>query len=222
MAIQAGVGVSTNRNPKAAGKEAAEKALKAAELERPDFVFLFATVGYPQKDLLNAVRQATAQAPLCGCSGEGIIAKDIADESNFSVAVMVLKSDDLKFFNGLSIGLKADSGAVGRDVGRSLQDHIGDDTKALFVFGDGLTINFDAFQRGVGETISKGINLPMLGGVSADNWAFKQTYQYCDDRVASDSVAWAMLQGKTSVLSCVNHGCVPIGGKRTVTRRART
>ena len=218
MTIQAGVGVSTNRNPKAAGKEAARKALDAAELERPDFVFMFATVGYPQKDILNAVRQATAQAPLCGCSGEGIIAKDITDESNFSVAVMVLKSDDLTFFHGLSAGLKADSGAVGRDVGRSLQRHIGDDTKALFVFGDGLTINFDSFQRGVGEIISKGINLPMFGGVSADNWAFKQTYQYCDDRVASDSVAWAMLRGKTTILSCVNHGCMPIGGRRTVTR----
>jgi hypothetical protein len=218
MTIQAGVGVSTNRNPKVAGKEAARKALDVAKLERPDFVFMFATVGYPQKDILNAVRQATAQAPLCGCSGEGIIAQDIADESNFSVAVMVLKSDDLKFFHGLSAGLKADSEAVGRDMGRSLQHHIGDDTKALFVFGDGLTINFDSFQRGVGETISKGVNLPMFGGVSADNGAFRQTYQYCDDRVASDSVVWAMLRGKTSILSCVNHGCVPIGGKRTVTR----
>jgi hypothetical protein len=133
MTIQAGVGVSTNRNPKVAGKEAARKALDVAKLERPDFVFMFATVGYPQKDILNAVRQATAQAPLCGCSGEGIIAQDIADESNFSVAVMVLKSDDLKFFHGLSAGLKADSEAVGRDMGRSLQHHIGDDTKALFV-----------------------------------------------------------------------------------------
>jgi hypothetical protein len=74
MTIQAGVGVSTNRNPKVAGKETARKALDVAKLERPDFVFMFATVGYPQKDILNAVRQATAQAPLCGCSEEGIIA----------------------------------------------------------------------------------------------------------------------------------------------------
>jgi hypothetical protein len=29
---------------------------------------------------------------------------------------------------------------------------------------------------------------------------------------------WAMLRGKTSILSCVNHGCIPTGGKRTVTR----
>jgi len=105
MTIQAGVGMSANRNPKIAGKEAARKALDVAKLERPDFVFLFATVGYPQKEILNAVRQATAQAPLCGCSGEGIIAQNITDESNFSVAVMVPKSDDLKFFHGLSAGL---------------------------------------------------------------------------------------------------------------------
>ena len=56
MTIQAGVGVSTKRNPKAAGKEAARKALDAAKLERPDFVFMFATVGYPQKEIVSAVR----------------------------------------------------------------------------------------------------------------------------------------------------------------------
>jgi hypothetical protein len=218
MTIQAGVGVSTNRNPKTAGKEAAERALNAAGLERPDFVWMFATVGYPQRDILDAVRQATVQAPLCGCSAEGIIAKDITDESNFSIAVMVLKSDDLEFVHGISTGLKADSGAVGYDVGKSLQRHLGDEAKALFVFGDGLTINFDSFQRGVSETIPKGMNLPILGGLSADNWAFKQTYQYCDDEVTSDGVSWAMLRGAASVISCVNHGCVPIGGKRTVTR----
>jgi hypothetical protein len=43
MTPLAGVGVSTIRNPKAAGKEAAQKALEAAGLERPDFVFMFAT-----------------------------------------------------------------------------------------------------------------------------------------------------------------------------------
>jgi hypothetical protein len=90
--------------------------------------------------------------------------------------------------------------------------------KALFVFGDGLTIKFDSFPMGVSETISKGMNLPVFGGTCVDKGVYKQTYQYCNDKVASDSVARAMVRGKTSILSCVNHGCVPIGRKRTVTR----
>lgn len=218
MATQAGVGVSNNRNPKAAGKEAAEKALAAAGVSKPDFVFMFASVGYPQQAVLDAVRKATAGASLSGCSGEGVIAQNMADESNFAVGVMAIKSDEMRFEHGLSTGLKADSGAVGRQVAASVKPKLGNDAVALFTLGDGLTINFDAFRSGVESTLAAKRPLPMFGGVAADNWAFKQTYQYCDGKVASDSVAWSLLTGKADILSAVNHGCVPIGGKRKVTK----
>jgi hypothetical protein len=42
---------------------------------------MFASVGYDQQALLNAVNEATDGAPLCGCSGEGVIAGNEADES---------------------------------------------------------------------------------------------------------------------------------------------
>src|SRR3712207_3133525 len=96
MTTQAGVGTSRNHNPNVAGREAAEQALTNAAFEKPDFVFMFATVGYEQHALLRAVREATGGAPLCGCSGEGTISGDAADESNFSVVVMVISSDELR------------------------------------------------------------------------------------------------------------------------------
>ena len=46
MGTKAGVGMSHHRNPRMAGREAAEKALQQAGVEKPDFVFMFATVGY--------------------------------------------------------------------------------------------------------------------------------------------------------------------------------
>lgn len=191
-------------------------ALKAGGFDQPDFVFMFATVGYPQKVVLEAVRKETGQAPLCGCSGEGVITRGIADESNFAVVVMAIKSADLAFHHGLSTGLKADSEAVGRQIAQSVKPHLGDDAMALFVLGDGLTINFDAVRRGVEGDLGR--HLPMFGGASADNWAFKQTYQYHDGRVVSDGVAWALMKGKGKILTTVSHGCVPIGGKRKITR----
>ena len=85
MATKAGVGMSRHHNPNVAGREAAEQALKKAGIDKPDFVFMFATVGYDQRSLLQAVREATGGAPLSGCSAEGTISGDDADESNFSV-----------------------------------------------------------------------------------------------------------------------------------------
>ena len=62
MGIRAGVGLSHHRNPTVAGKEAVEQALASTGVERPDFVFMFATVGYNQPVLVRAVRDAAGGA----------------------------------------------------------------------------------------------------------------------------------------------------------------
>src|SRR3712207_2471628 len=102
MATKAGVGMSYHHNPNVAGREAAEQALQKADVGKPDFVFMFATVGYDQHSLLRAVREATGDAPLSGCSAEGTINGDVTDESNFSVVVMVISSEELRWRNGLA------------------------------------------------------------------------------------------------------------------------
>jgi hypothetical protein len=56
MATKAGVGMSRHHNPNIAGREAAEKALEKAGVAKPDFVFMFASIGYDQRSLLRAVR----------------------------------------------------------------------------------------------------------------------------------------------------------------------
>jgi hypothetical protein len=105
MTTRAGVGMSRHHNPHVAGRDAAEQALEQAGVERPDFVFMFASIGYDQRSMLRAVREATGGAPLTGCSAEGTINGDDADESNFSVVVTVISSDELQWTNGLATGL---------------------------------------------------------------------------------------------------------------------
>lgn len=218
MGTKAGVGMSHHRNPKAAGREAAEKALTAAGIGRPDFVFMFASVGYDQRALLDAVRDATSGAPLVGGSGEGIIAGAEADESNFSVAVMAIASDELRFKSAIAAGLKEDSQAAGRSIAGSLKREMGPDALGIIMLGDGLSLNFDRFTTGLESELRRPRPLPLFGGTSADNWELKRTYQYCDDRITSDGVVCVLLSGPARLAWAVNHGCLPIGGERKVTR----
>src|ERR671916_69708 len=102
MAIKAGVGMSRHHNPSVAGREAAEQALEKAGVSKPDFVLMFASIGYDQHSLLRAVRETTGGAPLTGCSAEGTISGDEADESKFSVVVTAISSDELRWHNGLA------------------------------------------------------------------------------------------------------------------------
>src|ERR687895_1332661 len=138
MVTKAGVGMSRNHNPSVAGREAAQQALLKAGVAKPDFVFMFGSIGYDQRSLVRAVREITGGAPLTGCSAEGTINGDDADESNFSVVVTAISSEELRWHNGLARGLvDDDSRAVGQRVAKDLLPHLSTDTIGLFVFPDG-------------------------------------------------------------------------------------
>jgi len=218
MTTKAGVGMSRHHNPDVAGHEAAEQALQKANIVKPDFVFMFATVGYDQHSLLRAVRVATGEAPLSGCSAEGTISGDNADESNFSVVVMVISADELWWRNGLVRGLRTDCRAAGERVAQSLSSDLGADAVGLFLFPDGTTVNFEDFFAGLERNLPGDRFLPIWGGGAGDNFALVQTYQYCDDEIASDGVAYALLSGEAQPSWDIGIGYVPIGGERIVTR----
>lgn len=218
MTTKAGVGMSHYHNPNVAGREAAEQALQKAGVDRPDFVFMFATVGYDQRSLLQAVRGATGGAPLSGCSAEGTIGGDDADESIFSVVVTAISSDELRWRNGLATGLSTDSRAIGQRVAQSLSSDLSADAVGLFIFPDGTTVNFDHFFAGLEGDLSSDQFLPLWGGGAGDNLALVQTYQYCDDEIVSDGVAYALLSGEVQPASAIGIGYLPIGAERKVTR----
>src|SRR5215212_8425267 len=227
MTTKAGVGMSRHHNPNVAGREAAEQALKKAGVSIPDFVIMFGSIGYDQRTLVQTVRETTGGAPLTGCSADGTIDGDDAAESNFSVVVTAISSEELKWHNGLATGLEADPRAVGKQVAKDLMPHLSAETIGLFVFPDGLkdfivpTENLvDNFFAGLEGNLPSERFLPMWGGganVNINNWT-PPTYQYCNDEVITDGVSYALLSGKTRAGWAISHACIPIGGERIVTR----
>lgn len=218
MGTQAGVGISQHHNPKVAGQTAVAKALEQADITQPDFVFLFATVGYRQEILVKTVRAATANAPLFGCSAAGIIAQGVADESNFAVAVMVICSDELQFHHGVFTGLNESSTTVGKALGQKIQQIGGDDAIALFLNADATAVNFDNLVSALEHELQRQTLMPIIGSLCGDNLTYQKTYQYCNDQVISNGVSWALVSGSANLLTGISHGCVPVGRKRTITR----
>src|SRR5215213_9739317 len=172
MTTKAGVGTSHHHNTNVGGREATEQGLRNTGIANPDFVFMFASIGYDQHSLLRAVRETTGGALLSGCSAEGTINGDDADESNFSVVVTAISSDEMQWTNGLAKGLEADSRAVGQRVAKDLLPALSADTIGLFVFPDGLTSNLQHFfARAGGESLERAVP-PTLG------WGSWQQLQY--------------------------------------------
>jgi hypothetical protein len=219
MTINAGVGMSRHHNPNVAGREAAQQALEKAGVNKPDMVFMFASIGYDQPSLVRAVREITGGAPLAGCSAEGTINGDDADESNFSVVVTAISSDELQWTNGIVPGLEDDPRVVGKQLAQDLLPNLSAEAIGLFVFPDGLTDYLEPFFAGLEENLPSDRFLPLWGGGAGNNVSVDEpTYQYCDEEVISGGVAYALLSGKVQAGWAISHGLVPIGSARTVTR----
>src|SRR5918998_1160547 len=226
MATKAGVGMSRHHNPNVAGREAAEQALEKAGVDRPDFVFMFGSLGYDQHSLVRTVRKTSGSAPLSGCSAEGTIDGDDADESGFSVVVTAISSEELRWHNGIARGLvEDDTRAVGQRVAQDLLPHLSTDTIGMFVFPDerldfGVSRdNLDNFFAGLEEDLPSEPFLPMWGGGAyAEFNNGKPPHQYCDDEVISGGVSYALLSGEAQASWAISHTVIPIGGERIVTR----
>jgi hypothetical protein len=218
MGTSVGVGYSFHRNPSEAGKEASLKAMEHAGIQAPDFVFVFATVGYNQELLIGAVNDATGGAPLSGCSGEGIITQDIVSETNFGVAVMAIKSDELRFHNASATEIEKRLDIAGDELAAEINPLLSTDTIACLLFADGLVFNFDIFMSSFEKSLRGVRRIPILGGMAADNWSTQKTFQYHNDRVFSKGISSVAISGNGNIISEVHHGCVPAGPKRTVTR----
>ena len=77
MSTQVGVGVSTNKNEKTAGNEAARQALQKMGGPKADFVLVFATTGYDQQRLAEDLRDKMGRGEI----GATLVVRSEAYES---------------------------------------------------------------------------------------------------------------------------------------------
>ena len=214
MGTKVGVGRSLSHDSSEAGREAAGCACARLGGEAASLAVVFATAGYDQEQLLAGVAEVV-DAPLVGCSAEGIITQHGSDECSHAVAVMVLASDEMVVRTYGVEGFDVDS----RDAGRRLAELAAADAtadSALFLFADGIRGNC----RDLIAAVEEGLPCSPLiaGGTAGDLLTFQQTYQYHDGRVLRGGVAAVLLRGEFSVELAVSHGCDLIGREQRVTQ----
>ena len=218
MKTAAGVGVSHHRNPRLAAEQAYHQAVRRAGLaERPDFLLMFASVGYPQDVIVRRVWEVSGGVPLAGCSGEGVIAQGEADEGNFSLAILAIRSDEVRFQAVSAGNMKAAPFANGQAIGGSLRGQWDQPPIGLLLLADGINFNFDQFTRGLTDALGPDHPVLLYGVMAADNFALKKTYQYHDAKAISDGAVAVLMTGSLRAAHAANHGCAAIGMERRVT-----
>jgi two-component system CheB/CheR fusion protein len=214
-ATRVGLGKSTSRRSADAGRAAAAGAMGPLGGSRPALVLVFATAGYDQRALLEAVTAVTGRAPLSGCTGEGVITPGGSDEGSHAVCVMAVASEEIAFHTRRIREVGRDPRAAAARLCSELRS-CATRARVLLLFPDGLTINCTQLLDAIEEELPYPVTV--VGGAAGDALRFERTFQYHDGEVDSDSVSAVLIGGDVSAEIAVSHGSELFGLERTVTR----
>lgn len=215
MGTKIATGISTGRNGSEAARVAARQAIEKIGDRKVDMSIVYSSSAYNYRDVVDAVREATGNAPLMGASSAGEFTEK--DVLHGSVAVCLLASDDIRFFTAMAEGVGDDPEGAVRRLAEKMPETVEDRPhRCIIMIADGLA--------GVGEEIVlSAINImggdtPIVGGMAGDDMKFEKTHLFLDGDVVTDGICICLLASTMPLFTAVKHGHRPLTEPLTVTR----
>jgi hypothetical protein len=206
-------GHSTQVNSAAAMQECIEQAVERRSAD-VNVLLVHSTIGHNFKALMAAARDRCPNAIVVGCTGAGVIYDKGVSEAMKALAVMAITGPEaaVAFRDGLD---RSNGRELGRDAAAELDRRLGA-VKALFLFTAGFDVTGDQVIAGVEDVFGR--NVPVFGGIAADNGKARSSFQFCDGTVTEHGLILVGVADDS--LDCewvCHHGSNPVGTPFVVT-----
>ena len=213
--FKAAVGHGIDPDSIGAISEALEQCQKTLDGDIPQAGILLAAIDFDHKEILKAIHQVYPDILLIGGTSIGEMSSEMAFQQD-SLTLMLFASDEVSFSVGL--GQDADINAS-KAAQQAIEQAVGSDQQAVrlcYALGEGVGI--DAVDLVSGLRQATGHQVPVVGGLTTDDLAFENTYQFFGQAVYQNSLVVLTFSGALKVSYGVATGQSPIGRKATVTR----
>ncbi len=157
----------------------------------PKAGILYAAVDFDHAEILHQIDRVFPNLELIGCTTDGEVSSVLAFQQDSIVLTLFCTDDDIEIRAGVGRNLSQDPV---RAAGQAVQDgyHW---AKLCIALPESLTISaaatLNALKAALGQTF------PIFGGFAADQWRFKQTYQFYKTEVLSDALPILLFSGSS-------------------------
>ena len=203
-------------------KEATEEVLAQIKSQlhgrRPQAGILLCSIEYDHSLVLDIINNAFPSIELIGCTTDGEICSHFGFTDD-SLILVVFASDVVEIHsgsgfevstNGLGAGKQAALQCIKKSNSKSGQE------KFAIILSDPISAGISGVDIGIKSIL--GENFPVFGGVSAAHSKQRETYQFIDNHVYTDSIVLLLFSGEINFSFGIKGGHSPLGTKELVTQ----
>ena len=214
--------VATGHSQDLDSADAIEEALdQCAETfggKTPQAGLLFAGLDHDHQALLDGVQARYPGLQLIGCTTHGELSSDGFAED--SIALMLFHSERVQFRAGIGEGIRTNPEAA-QQAARMALDGLDAPVRLCIALPEGVgdldspgTIPIGLLDA-LGAAL--GPDVPVCGGLAADQTRFTGTYQFCNGQVYSDALPILLVAGPLHVATGIASGWEPVGEEHRLT-----
>lgn len=217
--MKVGIGYFNKADAFNSGKTAADDAVRAGNINRPDLAIAFCNGKMDHKEFLRGVKETVEDGPILGGSTIGIITNDDLSYKGNPSGVAIFQFDEIKFqiasAGGLDIDEKTTSCEFIKGFSTTKEDRL------LLMLYDSIKVPASPGSPPVmnaSPPVIAGIqsilqpNVPIIGAGLVGDYQFSNTHQFCGSNVFEQSVIGALFSGPVDVYHSIMHGCSPFDG----------
>ena len=215
--LQAGIGLSKERDPILAAHEAAKQAKFNLHREKVDLALVFSSWDLSRASVSKTINQYIGGAPIIGCSSNAVISSQ--GIAKHGLVIMVLSLPEEIYFNTACVKDidKKSPLIAGQELAEKLLYGAREIRRDLsIIFSDRLIKGGSGLIHGLQKEL--GSSFPLIGASASDNLTFSKTYLHSNEGVFNNGACGILLGGRLNFGLGIKHGWQPLGKPRHVTK----
>ena len=212
------VGHSNDPDSLSAITEVLEQCVRSLSGASPKAGILFAATDFEHTLILNKINETYPGIELIGGTTDGEMSSILGFEQD-SLTLMLFCSDNITILAGIGRDISQDLNAAIKTA--IVQATIGntEPIKLCITLPESLSTSAVLILDSLNQAL--GGKVPVFGGLTADRWQFKQTYQFYKTEVYSDAIPILLISGAILFSHSVASGWNPIGKRGIVTKASQ-
>ena len=184
---------------------------------QPQAGILYCSIDLKHAEILSDLREQFPDMELIGCTTDGELSSEMGFTDD-SLLLMVFVSDTVEIRAGIGQGTATNGEIAGKESAESAYGRMRrqrNRQQFAIILCDPFNAGVSAIDKGIQAVL--GETFPVFGGAAAAHSKRRQTFQFFQERVYTDSVVMLLFAGPIAYSGGIQGEHFPLGAKEFVT-----